>query len=106
MLEDKQLKLVNDLLNYELEYEHYELKDMYNSESEAFDYILETVQSEKGINIVSNYLRDDVENFRFLYNENPEDERNKEMYERSLKLFKEVIDYKRDFKKMEIGKII
>ena len=88
MLEDKQLKLVNDLLNYELEYEHYELKDMYNSESEAFDYILETVQSEKGINIVSNYLRDDVENFRFLYNENPEDERNKEMYERSLKLFK------------------
>ena len=106
MLEDKQLKLVNDLLNYELEYEHYELKDMYNYESEAFDYILETVQSEKGINTVVNYLRDDVENFRFLYNENPEDERNKEMYEKSLKLFKDVINYKRDFKKMEIGRVI
>lgn len=106
MLEEKQIKLANDLLNYELEFEHYELKNKYENESQAFNHILEVLQSEKGLKTIINYLKDDVENFRFLLNKDPDDFRNKEMYEKSLKIFKNVIKYKREFKKLEIRSVV
>lgn len=93
--------LANKLLEYEKDVNYYNYCDNYNDDKEAYDDILNTLRSSKGIDCILFSIQEDIDNFDGFFKNQPNNIYVKDMLNKSRNLFNEVKKYQKDMIDME-----